>query len=74
MKKGTKKLVGIVRNYTEEAIFLYFKDGTYCRIDCDTDMTTDEEAILHYQKYGDILERNQKISNAVKNTTNRMKR
>jgi len=70
MKKGQKKLIGIVRNYTEEAIFLYFSDGTYCRIDCDTDMTTDEDAILQYQKYGDILERNQKITNAVNKIKN----
>jgi len=70
MKKGQKKLIGIVRNYTEEAIFLYFKDGTYSRIDCDTDMTTDEEAIQHYEKYGDILERNSKIMNMV----NKLKR
>ena len=70
MKKGTKKLIGIVRNYTEEAIFLYFKDGTYSRIDCDTDMTTDEEAIQYYEKYGDVLERNSKIMNMVNKLKN----
>lgn len=65
MKKGTKTIIGIIRNYDEEAIFIYFKDGTYSRIDCDTDMTTDEEAILFYEKYGDILERNYKVKNSI---------
>jgi hypothetical protein len=70
MKKGTRTLIGIVRNYDEEAIFLYFKDGTYSRVDCNVDITTDEEAIQHYQKYGDILERNYKV----KNTISRLKK
>ena len=69
MKKGTKTLVNIIRNYDEEAIFLYFKDG-YSRIDCNVDMTTDEEAIQYYEKYGDILERNYKV----KNTISRLKK
>ena len=66
MKKTTKQLIGIVRNYEEEAIFLYFKDGTMYRLDCDLSTTTDEEAITYYSKYGDILERDVKIKNAVR--------
>ena len=70
MKKTTKTLIGIVRNQPEEAIFLYFKDGSYSRIDCDLDQTSDEDAIYMYSKYGAILERDQKIkiaSNKLKN-------
>lgn len=67
MKKTTKQLIRIVRNYEEEAIFLYFKDQTMYRLDCDLSMTTDEEAINYYSKYSDLLERDIKIKNAVKN-------
>jgi hypothetical protein len=66
MKKTTKQLIGIVRNYEEEALFLYFKDGTMYRLDCDLNQTTDQEAINYYSKYGNILERDIKIKNAVR--------
>lgn len=64
--KKQKQLIGIVRNYDESALFLYFKDQTMYRLDCDLTQTTDEEAINYYSKYGDILERDLKIKNAVR--------
>jgi hypothetical protein len=64
MKQKQKQLIGIVRNNIEGAIFLYFREGIY-RHDCNLDETTDEDVINHYNKYGDILERDIKIKNAV---------
>lgn len=69
MKKKQKQLIGIVRNQVESAIFLYFTNGIY-RHDCNLDETTDEDVINHYNKYGDILERDIKIKNAVNNLRN----
>ncbi len=70
MKKKQKQLIGIVRNEEESAIFLYFKDATMYRLDCDLSQTSDADVIYHYNKYGDILERDQKIKNAVNNLRN----
>ena len=64
MKKEIKKLIAIQRNYEESAIFLYFEDKTYSRIDCDLSKTTNKDAIIMYGKYGAILERDQKIKEA----------
>lgn len=68
MKKKIK-LIGIVRNEIESAIFLYFTNGIY-RHDCDLSKTTDEEVIEYYSKYSTILERDQKIKNAVNKLKN----
>ena len=65
MKRKTKTLIGIVRNEIESAIFLYFNDNTIYRLDCDLNMTTDEEAINYYSKWSDILDRDQKIKTAI---------
>lgn len=70
MRKKQKELIGIVRNEVESAIFLYFKDATMYRLDCDLTQTSDEDVILHYNKYGEILERDIKIKNAVNNLRN----
>lgn len=67
--KKQKKLIGIVRNKIEGAIFLYFTNGIY-RYDCDVDNTTDEQVIEFYSKYGDILERDSKIKKTIKNYKN----
>jgi len=70
--KKQKKLIGIVRNQIEEAIFLYFEDGIF-RLDCDLDTTSDQDAIYHYSKYGDVLERDTKIKNVIKKYKNLVK-
>jgi hypothetical protein len=70
--KKQKKLIGIVRNQIEGAIFLYFEDGIF-RLDCDLDQTSDNDAIYHYSKYGDVLERDTKIKNVIKNYKNLVK-
>jgi hypothetical protein len=64
--KKQKQLINIIRNYDEGALFLYFKDQTMYRLDCDLNQTTDQEAINYYSKYGDLLERDIKIKNAVR--------
>lgn len=67
MIKKQKTLIGILRNEEEGAIFLYFKEGTIFRFECDVKNTTDDQVIENYCKYGQI---EKKIKNVIKRFKN----